>query len=106
MSGRGLKSDRTPSIFISAGNEADLYFAGILSNLHEIRTCTIMTRAATDAMAGIHDRMPVILNSEERDAWLGGSEDLRLRAGAALKCWPDWQFGLLDVGPELIEAAK
>ncbi len=106
MSGRGLKSDRTPSIFISAGNEADLYLAGILSNLHEIRTCTIMTRAATDAMAGIHDRMPVILNSEERDAWLGGSEDLRLRAGAALKCWPDWQFGLLDVGPELIEAAK
>lgn len=83
----------------------DLYLAGLLSIWHEMRTCTVMTRAATDAMAGIHYPMPVILNSEELDAWLGGSKDLSLGAGAALKCWPVRHFGLLVDGPELIEAA-
>ena len=102
----GPKNDRRPNFFSAAGNEADLYFAGLLSIWHEMRTCTIMTRAATEAMAGIHDRMPVILNSEERDAWLGGSEDLSLGAGVELKCWPVKRFGLLDEGSELIEAAE
>ena len=37
---------------------------------------------------------------------LGGSEDLSLGAGAALKCWPVRRFGVLDDGPELIEAAE
>ena len=68
-----------------------------------MRDFTIWTRAATVAMAGIHHRLPVILNSEERDAWLYGSEDLSLGAGAALRCWPLRRFGLLDDGPELIE---
>jgi putative SOS response-associated peptidase YedK len=99
----GRKSDRRPNFFSSAGNEADLYFAGLLSNWNEMRTCTIMTRAATDAMAGVHDRMPVILNSDERDAWLGGSGDLGIGAGVALKNWPVGKFGLLDDGAQLIE---
>ena len=50
--------------------------------------------AFRDGIVGIHDRKAVILNSEERDAWLGGSEDLSLGAEAALKCWPVRRFAL------------
>ncbi|WP_354668081.1 hypothetical protein [Pacificibacter marinus] len=32
-----------------------------------------MTSTATDAMARIHNRMQVILNSAEREAWIRGS---------------------------------
>ncbi|WP_376872426.1 SOS response-associated peptidase [Albirhodobacter sp. R86504] len=101
----GPKNARRPNFFSSAGNEANLYFAGLWTEWKDIRTCTIMTRAAADAMAGIHDRMPVILAPEEREAWRGGSEDFNLGAGSALKVWPVRRFGLLDDGPELIEAA-
>ncbi|BAZ13006.1 hypothetical protein NIES4071_48400 [Calothrix sp. NIES-4071] len=36
----------------------------------EIDTCTILTTAANDLMAPIHDRMPVILKPEDYDLWL------------------------------------
>ncbi|WP_394341881.1 hypothetical protein [Rhodobacter capsulatus] len=34
----------------------------------------MIARAATGAMVGLHDRMPVILNADEQGAWLGGSD--------------------------------
>jgi len=43
----------------------DLYFAGQISIWHEIRDFTIVPRAANVAMAGIHDRMPALLHSDE-----------------------------------------
>ncbi|PYF06151.1 hypothetical protein C8J30_1357, partial [Rhodobacter viridis] len=50
-------------------------------------------------------RMPVILNAGERDAWLGGSDDVAtLGTGVMLACHPVAPFGLRDEGPELIEA--
>jgi putative SOS response-associated peptidase YedK len=36
----------------------------------EIHTCTILTTAANELMAPIHDRMPVILKPEDYDLWL------------------------------------
>jgi putative SOS response-associated peptidase YedK len=36
----------------------------------EIDTCTILTTAANELMAPIHDRMPVILKPEDYDLWL------------------------------------
>lgn len=36
----------------------------------EIRSCTILTAPANDAVAPIHDRMPVILPPSERALWL------------------------------------
>ena len=63
-----------------------------------------MTRAATEAMGGLHDRMPVILNSDEQEAWLGGSDEVAsLGAGATLAHHSVAPFGLHDDGPELIE---
>jgi putative SOS response-associated peptidase YedK len=36
-----------------------------------LRSCTIVTTEANEMMAPIHDRMPVILGSEDREKWLG-----------------------------------
>jgi putative SOS response-associated peptidase YedK len=38
-----------------------------------IETCTILTTEANDVLRPIHDRMPVILNSENWDMWLDPS---------------------------------
>jgi putative SOS response-associated peptidase YedK len=35
-----------------------------------LRTCTILTTAANRAIASLHDRMPVILDPDEEQAWL------------------------------------
>ena len=70
-------------------------------------TCTIQARAATGAMAGLHDRMPVILHADEQGAWLGGSDAaVSLAGGAKLTFHPVAPFGLQDNGPELIEATE
>ena len=37
-----------------------------------IETCTILTTAANEAVAPVHDRMPVILPPEAFAPWLGG----------------------------------
>ena len=36
-----------------------------------LRSCTIITTEANEMMAPIHDRMPVILGSEDWEKWLG-----------------------------------
>ena len=42
-----------------------------------IESCTILTTAANDFMAGIHNRMPVIVRPEEWGRWLDPEEDPR-----------------------------
>jgi len=41
-----------------------------------LQTCAIITTAANEAMASVHDRMPVILAKESCPAWLDGAEGL------------------------------
>ncbi|ADE86662.1 SOS response-associated peptidase [Rhodobacter capsulatus] len=103
----GPKGARQPHFFRPGGNEANLYLAGLASRWRDLLTCTIMTRAATGAMGGLHDRMPVVLNADEREAWLGSTDDVSaLGAGAMLAHHPVAPFGLQDDGPELIEALE
>jgi putative SOS response-associated peptidase YedK len=50
-------------------------FAGLWSIWHapdggKLRTCTILTTAASSALAGLHDRMPVILAPQDERDWL------------------------------------
>jgi putative SOS response-associated peptidase YedK len=50
-------------------------FAGLWSIWHDadggtLRTCTILTTAANDAIATLHDRMPIILAPGSESAWL------------------------------------
>lgn len=70
---------------------------------HDLLTCTIMTRAANDTVEPIHDRMPVILDTAEREAWLAGSQDLSIGAGARVRHHPVAAFGIRDEGEGLIE---
>lgn len=39
-----------------------------------VESCTIITTEANDLAAAIHDRMPVILDSADYDAWLTGEQ--------------------------------
>lgn len=43
-------------------------------------TCTILTTEANDVVAGIHDRMPVMLEADEESAWVGGADVAELQA--------------------------
>lgn len=41
-----------------------------------VRSCTVITTRANEAMSRLHDRMPVVLQPEDWDAWLDrGNED-------------------------------
>lgn len=99
----GKKGQKTPHFIQSAGNEETLWFAGLSSIWNDMRTCTILTRAANADVENVHHRMPVILNADERDAWLAGTQDKDLGAGATLRHHIVKSFGIKDDSPELIE---
>lgn len=99
----GAKGGKQPYFIASAGNEETLWAAGLMSIWNDLRTCTMMTRAATDEVSAIHHRMPVILNADERSAWLAGSNDKTIGEGALLRHHPVAKFGRDDEGLELIE---
>ena len=61
---------------IARRDTAPLAFAGLWESWRDpagevLRTFTIATTAANDDMAGLHDRMPVILEEDDWPAWLG-----------------------------------
>ncbi len=85
-------------MILPAGNKETPFFSGLAS-----RWFASLTRTANGCVSDLHDRMPVVLNAEERDAWLGGSEDLGLGAGARLRHYPVQSFGIADEGWALIE---
>ncbi|WP_411958301.1 hypothetical protein [Paracoccus homiensis] len=45
-----------------------------------------------------------MLNADERDAWLGGTDNLNLGAEKRLEHHPVARFGISDDGSEMIEA--
>lgn len=102
----GDKAPKQPYFFSSAGNEETLWFAGLFSVWKDLPTCTIMTRAANETVEPIHDRMPVILTTEEREQWLTGSQDLEIGAGYQVKHRKIARFGLNDDGEQLVEPAE
>ena len=99
----GEKPPKQPHYFEGSGNEGILWFAALVSQWRDLLTCTIMTRAANDTVEPLHDRMPVILNTAEREAWLAGSQDLSIGAAARVRHHPVAAFGIKDEGAGLIE---
>ena len=83
------------------------------ANGEEVFSCTVLTCASNDAMAEIHNRMPVILDESDWPKWLG--EDaatsgellalLRPCPDEWLKIWPvDKRVGnVKNTGCELVE---
>lgn len=67
---------RKRPFWITRPDHAPFAFAGLWAVWHGaddevLRTCTILTTAANDRLAGIHDRMPVILEDRAAElAWL------------------------------------
>ena len=41
----------------------------------ELETCTIITTEANEVLKPVHERMPVILKSDNYDEWLDGKEN-------------------------------
>lgn len=66
-----ISSTGKQKIRISHPHNQPLIFAGIFDH-HPLAgtTCAILTTAANESMCGIHHRMPVILNRDERSFWL------------------------------------
>lgn len=65
---------KQPYLF-TVKNRAPFTFAGLWekwrnSEGQELRTCTIITTSPNSLVADYHDRMPVILGSEDRWEWL------------------------------------
>jgi len=58
---------------ITLPDRASMYMAGIYSDDGRF---AILTRAASPSVAGIHDRMPVILPEDLSEVWLSESPDL------------------------------
>ncbi len=57
----------------------------------DIESATLITTAANDFMADLHDRMPVILDPDTADRWLAGGDDaLDYAIGHTppLRAWP------------------
>lgn len=67
--GSGAKDKQKYALF---SPEGPLFMAGIWREEQdaELPVFVILTRAATPCVAGIHDRMPVILTGDARSAWL------------------------------------
>ena len=83
-------------------------FAGLWSIWHgadgqSLRTCTILTTAASSAIASLHDRMPVILAPDAEPAWLEPSLSPERRR-ALLGGLSPHDTALRPVGPAVNDA--
>jgi putative SOS response-associated peptidase YedK len=70
---RGEKT-KTP-YFIHMKDRSAFAFAGLWDEWHSpdgntLRTCTIITTEPNELMSALHNRMPVILDAKDYDAWL------------------------------------
>jgi len=66
--------------YIQMADEQPFAMAGLFEHWqdghgNELESCTILTTAANEMMATLHDRMPVILPAERYDAWLDPAAD-------------------------------
>ena len=70
--------------FVQRADGAPMAFAGLWASWRDrndpegppLRTCTIITTDANDAVAPIHDRMPVVLDRSDWERWLDREADL------------------------------
>lgn len=84
-------TDKIP-YYITVKNKPLFYFAGLWDHWFDaekkdFKTFTIITTSPNSFMAKIHDRMPVILESDEEKPWLMEKEHLNIK-------------GILDAYPE------
>jgi putative SOS response-associated peptidase YedK len=93
---------------ITRDDAAPFAFAGLWSiwdapDGAKLRTCTILTTAANSAIAGLHDRMPVILAADAEARWLAGSTPAG-ELSDILTGLPASRTALTPVGPAVNDA--
>jgi putative SOS response-associated peptidase YedK len=105
--------------FISMKNRQPFAMAGLWERWSgadsPIESCTIITTAANRVMATLHDRMPVILSTENARRWIDTEDDSReallsLLVPADNDLLQYWEVSRSvnnsrNDGPELIEAS-
>jgi putative SOS response-associated peptidase YedK len=83
--------------FISLKNAQTFAFAGLWESWLDkesgevLETAAIITTEANEFMRRLHHRMPVIMESGETDAWLGGDDNALAHAATnapACQAWP------------------
>jgi putative SOS response-associated peptidase YedK len=105
--------------FISAADGAGLSIAGLWDQWKDpltseaIASCTLIVTAANEFTRPIHDRMPVLIDHRDIDAWLSGKvgvELLRPAPNGLLRMWPVSRrvnkTGRGDDDPNLIEPVE
>jgi len=94
---------KTP-YFIRLKNGEPFAFAGLWEEWHAsdgsaVRSCTIITTAANEWMAAIHNRMPVILPREEYGTWLEPAPQMPERLKRLIRPFPAEQMEMYPVSP-------
>ena len=112
----GEKGAKQPHLFTAADGSPLLAFAGLWDRWKDPLTgewmlsCTIIVSGASAWMEPYHDRMPVLLEAKDFDAWLDGSlgpEALKPAPEEALREWKVSprlnRTGVGDDDPTIIE---
>jgi putative SOS response-associated peptidase YedK len=85
--------DRKQPCWITRADGEPFAFAGLWTTRRrddgtQLRSCSIVTTAAFESLAPVHDRMPVILTPSGEDPWLHGDEPPRGVIEGELKITP------------------
>ena len=102
--------------YISLKSGAPFAFAGLWENWESkesgesLQTATIVTTAANEFLAKLHHRMPVVLETDGADCWMGGDTELLDRVSEVtpeLRAWPVDRTvnNARNESPELIDPA-
>lgn len=100
---------KTP-YYICRANRRPFSFAGLWERWKapdqtEVLSCTILTGAANELMAPIHDRMPIIVAPENRDRWLAPERVTPDRVADLLAPPPSEGFEIFEVS-RLVNSPK
>ena len=106
---------KTP-YFISLADGAPFAFAGLWENWTDkeskesLQTAAIITTAASDFLAQLHQRMPVVLRPDRAGRWLGGDAELlgeAIEDSPQFRAWPVSRTvnNARNESPDLIEPA-
>jgi putative SOS response-associated peptidase YedK len=112
----GGKGAKQPHLFTAADGSPVLAFAGLWDRWRDPATgdetlsCTIIVCGSSAWMSKYHDRMPVMLEEKDFNAWLDGSlgaEALKCTPESALQEWPIStrlnRSGVGDDDPTIVE---
>jgi putative SOS response-associated peptidase YedK len=93
--------DRKTPYYLRLKNEEIFAFAGLYDVWHDadgsaLATYTIVTTAANEVVAPVHDRMPVILGRDDEERWLAAGPPEREELAALLGPYP---AGLMEAYP-------